>query len=149
MQLLGARLTIIPSDNGRQTEKLTKDMISEAYRVARETGAYITAQMENTDALKAYPKFAREIWEQTGGRIDGFVQSVGTAGSIRGTSEALRKYDASRWSRPNLLSSPVGRPACTRSMASAPATWCRSGMTGLRTRSNQCPPQRPRRWRFG
>lgn len=93
MQLLGAKLTIIASDNGKQTEKLTRDMISEAHRIAKETGAYITAQMENTDALKAYPKFAREIWEQTGGRIDGFVQSVGTSGSIRGTSEALRKYD--------------------------------------------------------
>jgi cysteine synthase A len=32
-----------------------------------------------------------EIWTQTGGQIDGFVQSVGTAGSLRGTGESLRR----------------------------------------------------------
>jgi cysteine synthase len=36
---------------------------------------------------------AEEIWKQTGGRIDGFVQSVGTAASLRGTGEALRRQD--------------------------------------------------------
>jgi cysteine synthase len=93
MRLLGARLTIVPSENGKQTEKLTKDMIREAHKIAIQNGAYITAQMENTDQLQAYSKFAKEIWEQTGGRIDAFVQSVGTAASLRGTSEALRQYD--------------------------------------------------------
>jgi len=33
---------------------------------------------------------AEEIWNQTGGQIDGFVQSVGTAASLRGTGEVLR-----------------------------------------------------------
>jgi cysteine synthase A len=94
MRLLGAHLTIVPSENGKQTEKLTKDMIREAHRIASEMGAYITAQMENTDQLQAYAKLAGEIWEQTGGRLDAFVQSVGTAASLRGTSEALRRHDA-------------------------------------------------------
>lgn len=93
MRLLGARLTIIPSENGRQTETLTKDMIREAHRIADETGAYITAQMGNTDQLRAYTAFADEIWEQTGGRIDAFVQAVGTAAALRGTSERLRQHD--------------------------------------------------------
>ncbi|KAL7917471.1 tryptophan synthase beta subunit-like PLP-dependent enzyme [Trichoderma austrokoningii] len=43
MRLLGATLTIIPSDNGKQTEKLTKDMIREAHAIAEKTGAFITA----------------------------------------------------------------------------------------------------------
>jgi cysteine synthase A len=34
---------------------------------------------------------AEEIWSQTGGWIDGFVQSVGTAGSLRGNAEGLRR----------------------------------------------------------
>jgi cysteine synthase A len=93
MRLLGAKLTIVPSEDGKQTEKLTKDMIGEAHRIAAQMGAYITAQMENTDQLHAYTRLADEIWEQTGGRIDAFVQSVGTAASLRGTSEALRKRD--------------------------------------------------------
>jgi cysteine synthase len=93
MRLLGANLTIVPSENGKQTEKLTKDMIREAHRIADKMGAYITAQMENTDQLQAYTKLANEIWEQTGGRIDGFVQSVGTAAVLRGISEILRQRD--------------------------------------------------------
>ncbi|KAJ6164930.1 hypothetical protein N7470_003602 [Penicillium chermesinum] len=91
MKLLGANLTILPSENGKQTEKLTKTMIREAHRIAVETGAYITAQMDNTDQLSAYTSLAEEIWEQTGGAIDGFVQSVGSSASFRGTSEALRQ----------------------------------------------------------
>jgi cysteine synthase A len=93
MRLLGAKLTIVPSESGKQTEKLTKDMIAEAHRIAGELGAYITAQMENTDQLAAYTRLADEIWEQTGGRIDAFVQSVGTAAALRGTSETLRQYN--------------------------------------------------------
>lgn len=93
MRLLGANLTIVPSENGKQTEKLTKDMIREAHRIAEKMGAYITAQMENTDQLRAYTKLANEMWEQTGGRIDGFVQSVGTAAALRGISETLRQRD--------------------------------------------------------
>jgi cysteine synthase A len=93
MRLLGAKLTLIPSDNGKQTERLTRDMIREAHHIAEQTGAYITAQMENTDQLDAYTEMAEEIWQQTAGHIDGFVQSVGTAASIRGISQALRKRD--------------------------------------------------------
>ncbi|HEV7308769.1 cysteine synthase family protein [Ensifer sp.] len=94
MRLLGAKLTIVPSDGGRQTEKLTKDMIREAHRIAQETGAYITAQMENTDQLRAYSKMADEIWEQTGGRLDAFVQAAGSSASVRGISERLRQHDS-------------------------------------------------------
>lgn len=94
MRLLGAKLTIVPSDNGKQTEKLTKDMIREAHRIADDMGAYITAQMENTDQLEAYTKMADEIWSQTGGSINGFVGSVGTAASIRGISHRLREHDS-------------------------------------------------------
>ena len=95
MRLLGARLTIVPSENGRMTEKLTKDMIAEAGRIAKKTGAYLTDQMRNTDQISAYTKLAAEVWEQTGGRIDAFVQSVGTAASLRGTAEALRGHNQS------------------------------------------------------
>jgi len=93
MRLLGAKLTIVPSENGKQTEKLTREMIAQAHRIAENLGAYITAQMENTDQLTAYTRLADEIWEQTGGRIDGFVQSVGTAAALRGISETLRRHD--------------------------------------------------------
>jgi cysteine synthase A len=90
MKLLGARLQIVHSDSGRMTEKLTRDMIAAAGVIAEETGSYWTDQMKNTDQLAAYHKLAEEIWSQTEGQIDGFVQSVGTAASLRGTGESLR-----------------------------------------------------------
>jgi cysteine synthase len=90
MRILGARLEIVPSEDGRMTEKLTRDMVAAAGRIAGETGAFWTDQLNNTDQIAAYHLLADEIWSQTAGRIDGFVQAVGTAASLRGTAEALR-----------------------------------------------------------
>jgi cysteine synthase len=92
MRLLGATLHIVESDSGRMTEKLTRDMIEQARIIAHAKGAFWTDQMKNRDQLAAYHRMADEIWGQTGGRIDGFVQSVGTAASLRGIAERLRHY---------------------------------------------------------
>jgi cysteine synthase A len=91
MKILGARLTIVESESGRMTEKLTRDMVEAARIIAEDTGAFWTDQLKNTDQLAAYHRLAEEIWDQTGGQIDGFVQSVGTAASLRGTAEGLRR----------------------------------------------------------
>jgi len=93
MRMLGAKLEVIPSDGGRMTEKLTRDLIEAARVITANTGAYWTDQLNNSDQLRAYDKLADEIWNQTDGRIDGFVQSVGTGASLRGTAEALRRRD--------------------------------------------------------
>jgi cysteine synthase A len=93
MKALGAQLHIVPGESGRMTETLTRDMIAAAGAIAAETGSFWTDQLNNTDQLAAYHAMAEEIWKQTDGRIDGFVQSVGTAASLRGTGEALRRQD--------------------------------------------------------
>jgi cysteine synthase A len=93
MKILGARLQIVRSESGGMTEKLTRDMIEAARIIAEEAGSFWTDQLNNTDQLAAYHKMAEEIWLQTGGEIDGFVQSVGTAASLRGTGEALRRHN--------------------------------------------------------
>jgi cysteine synthase A len=93
MKLLGAKLEIVPSESGCMTEALTRDMIKAAGIIAANTGSYWTDQLNNTDQLTAYHQMAEEIWKQTGGRIDAFVQSVGTAASLRGISEALRTHN--------------------------------------------------------
>jgi cysteine synthase A len=90
MEILGARLQIVPSDSGHMTEKLTRDMIEAARIVALETGSFWTDQMNNLDQFAAYRRMAEEVWLQTDGQVDGFVQSVGTAASLRGIGEALR-----------------------------------------------------------
>jgi cysteine synthase A len=90
MRILGARLRIVVSESGGMTEKLTRDMIEAARVLTAETGSFWVDQMNNRDQLRAYHTLADEIWRQTEGRVDGFVQSVGTAASLRGTAEALR-----------------------------------------------------------
>ncbi len=91
MELLGAKLEIVPSDSGRMTEKLTRDMIEAAAVLAKKPGSFWTDQLSNTDQIAGYHRLGEEIWTQTGGKIDCFVQSVGTAGSVRGVAETLRQ----------------------------------------------------------
>lgn len=91
MRLLGAELQIIPSEGGRMTGQLTRDMVEAARKIATGTGAYWTDQLRNTDQLPAYHRMAEEIWSQTGGQVDAFVQCVGTAASVRGVGEGLRQ----------------------------------------------------------
>jgi cysteine synthase A len=93
MRILGARLEIIPSDGGGMTGKLTRDMVEAARVIARRPGSFWTDQLNNEDQLAAYHAMAEEIWTQTDGEIDAFVQSVGTSASLRGHAEALRRRD--------------------------------------------------------
>ncbi len=93
MEFLGAKLEIVKSDSGCMTEKLTRDMIAAAAVLAEKPGSFWTDQLNNTDQVGAYHRMGDEIWTQTGGKIDGFVQCVGTAGSIRGVGEALRRHN--------------------------------------------------------
>lgn len=93
MEALGANLTVIKSDSGGMDEKLTRDMIEAARLIQEEKGGYWTDQLNNVDVLPHYHKMAKEIWDQTEGKVDAFVQSVGTAGSLRGITEGLKKFN--------------------------------------------------------
>jgi cysteine synthase len=93
MKALGASLTLVPSPTGGTTKALTLEMIETARRLASAPGCCWTDQLNNTDQLSSYERMGEEIWEQTGGRVSAFVQSVGTAGSLRGISTRLRAHD--------------------------------------------------------
>jgi cysteine synthase A len=95
MAALGARLTLVPSPTGGTTKELILEMIETARRLAAAPGSYLTDQLNNTDQLASYERMGEEIWEQTGGQVTAFVQSVGTAGSLRGVSASLRTHNAS------------------------------------------------------
>lgn len=90
MRLLGAQLDVVASDGGRMTAALTHAMVDRARAVAARTGAFWTDQLRNADQTRGYRRLAEELVTQTGGRLDAFVQSVGTAGSLRGVAEGLR-----------------------------------------------------------
>lgn len=93
MEALGAALVLVPSEGGLTTKKLILDMIEEARRWSAEPGVYWTDQLNNKDTLAGYDTMGEEIWEQTHGRVDAFVHSVGTAASIRGAATALKRHD--------------------------------------------------------
>ena len=90
MRLLGADLTVVASVDGGMTEELTRDMIEAARRIAEKPGSFWTDQLNNTDQIACYVELGEEIWAETGGRVDAFVQSVGTGASVRGVAMALR-----------------------------------------------------------
>jgi cysteine synthase A len=92
MAALGARLTLVASPTGETTKALILEMIETAKRLAAAPGSYWTDQLNNTDQLPSYERMGEEIWEQTKERVDAFVQSVGTAGSLRGISTRLRAH---------------------------------------------------------
>ena len=92
MRALGATVTEVQSDNLRITESLIKEMIETSRVISERPGHWWSDQLNNHDALAGYHSLGEEIWTQTDGRVDAFVQAVGTAHSIHGTAEALRQH---------------------------------------------------------
>ena len=92
MAALGAELTLVPSEGGLTTKQLILDMIAVAKGYAAEPGAFWVNQLENADTIAGYHGLGEEIWEQTAGRVDAFVHSVGTSASLRGVANALRAH---------------------------------------------------------
>lgn len=92
MEALGAELILVPSEGGRTTKRLIEAMIARARELAAEPGAFWVNQLENADTIAGYAGLGEEIWEQTGGAVDAFVHSVGTAASSRGTATALKRH---------------------------------------------------------
>jgi cysteine synthase len=92
MAALGAALTLVPSEGGRTTKGLILNMIEAARALSRSPHTYWTDQLNNHDSLAGYYPLAEEIWHQTGGKVDAFVQCVGTAASVRGVATVLKRH---------------------------------------------------------
>lgn len=92
MKALGAIVEDLPSDHGRITEGLIKAMIARAGELSAQPGYWACDQLNNRDAITGYYSLGQEIWQQSYGRVDAFVQSVGTAHSIHGTARVLRSH---------------------------------------------------------
>lgn len=93
MAAFGAELTLIESEGGLITKKLINDMIAAAKAIAREKRTYWTDQLNNTDSVAGYHPMGEEIWRQTGGKVDAFVQAIGTTASLRGVAVVLKRHN--------------------------------------------------------
>ena len=93
MRAFGAGLVIVPSEGGKTTKKLINDMIEVARKLSEEPETFWTDQLQNRDSIAGYYPLGEEIWQQSGGQVDAFVQSVGTSASIQGVAQALRKQN--------------------------------------------------------
>jgi cysteine synthase A len=94
MRALGATVVEIPSEGGRTTKELIRSMIAGAAELSAQPGRFYADQFNNPDAAAGYAPLAEELWEQSGGRLDAFVQSVGTAQCITGVAGVLRERRA-------------------------------------------------------
>jgi cysteine synthase A len=97
MVAYGAKLTLVPHDGDgtakHTTKKMILDMVEAARKLSLNPHTYWVNQLHNTDAIAGYFPLGEEIWSQTHGRIDAFVQSVGTAASLRGVATVLKRYN--------------------------------------------------------
>ena len=90
LSALGAEILLTPGHLG------TDGAIEEAYRLARENPDryYLPDQFNNPANMMAhYEGTGREVWEQTEGRVTTFVSSMGTTGTLMGSSMRLKEYN--------------------------------------------------------
>jgi cysteine synthase A len=93
MEALGAELTLVDSEGGLSTRKLFTDMIDAARAMSREPHTFWVDQLNNRDTVAGYSSLGEEIWRQTSGKVDAFVQAAGTAASSRGVATVLKRFD--------------------------------------------------------
>src|SRR5262245_22156007 len=94
LRALGADLVEVPAVPYRNPNNYVKISGRMAERLARENpnGAVWANQFDNIANRQAHIETTGpEIWEQTGGKVDGFICAVGTGGTLSGVATALRE----------------------------------------------------------
>jgi cysteine synthase A len=88
LRLCGAELREVPAVPYRDPGNYVH--VSE--RLAKEIGGFWANQWDNTANRDGhYRSTGPEIWEQTGGRVDGFTCAIGTGGTLAGVSAFLKQ----------------------------------------------------------
>jgi cysteine synthase A len=94
LRLCGAELVEVPAlpYSDPNSYQHVARRLADQMRKSEPNGVLFADQWNNLDNPKAhYVSTGPEIWEQTGGKIDGFICSVGTGGTLAGTSAFLRE----------------------------------------------------------
>jgi cysteine synthase A len=94
LRLAGAELIEVPAvpfANPNNYQHIAR-RIAEKLRATEKDGVLFADQWNNLDNREAhYLSTGPEIWQQTDGKVDGFICAVGTGGTLAGTSTYLRE----------------------------------------------------------
>src|SRR3954470_15052343 len=94
LRLCGAELVEVPAlpySNPNNYQHVAK-RLADQLRKTEPNGVLFADQWNNLDNRKAhYVSTGPEIWEQTGGKLDAFICSIGTGGTLAGTATFLRE----------------------------------------------------------
>jgi cysteine synthase len=94
LRLFGAQLIEVPAlpyANPNNYQHIGR-RLADQLRKSEPNGVLFADQWNNLDNSKAhYESTGPEIWQQTGGKIDAFICSVGTGGTLAGTSAFLKE----------------------------------------------------------
>jgi cysteine synthase A len=94
LTLFGAELVQVPAlpfSNPNNYQHVGR-RLADQLRKTEKNGVIFADQWNNLDNRKAhYVSTGPEIWEQTNGKVDGFICAIGTGGTIAGTSTFLRE----------------------------------------------------------
>jgi cysteine synthase A len=81
----------LPYSNPNNYQHIGRRLADEL-RSREPNGVLFADQWNNLDNRKAhYVSTGPEIWEETGGKVDGFICAIGTGGTIAGVSTFLRE----------------------------------------------------------
>ena len=90
MRAFGAKVTLTPADGGIEGAR------DYAEGMVEKEGLFMINQFSNDDNWKAhYKTTGPEIWRDTEGKVTHFVSSMGTTGTIMGTSTYLKEKNNS------------------------------------------------------
>ena len=94
LRLFGAELVEVPAvayANPNNYQHVGR-RLAEEFKKTEKNGVIFADQWNNLDNSKAhYVSTAPEIWNDTGGKIDGFVCAVGSGGTLAGVSRYLKE----------------------------------------------------------
>ena len=94
LRLCGAELVEVPAlpyGNPNNYQHVGR-RLAEQLKKSEKNGVIFADQWNNLDNRKAhYVSTGPEIWEETSGKIDGFICSIGTGGTIAGVASYLRE----------------------------------------------------------
>ena len=91
---LGAELRLVPAKPYKDDNNYIKiaSRLADELRPTNNNGVIWANQFDNNANAKGhYEGTGQEIWKQTDGKVDGFVCSSGTGGTISGVSNALKE----------------------------------------------------------